>query len=149
MSQTAAVRPQHRRIVGPIFVGLIVVIAAIVGTLIYRSASPTAAAANGGVPDGVTIFDDEYPAVTNLDPELLRALRAAATDAAADGVEFTVNSGWRSPEYQQQLLREAVAEYGSEQEAARWVATPATSAQVSGDAVDIGPVGATPWLASR
>ena len=36
-----------------------------------------------------------------------------------------VNSGWRSPEYQDQLLRDAVSKYGSEAEAARWVATPA------------------------
>ena len=39
--------------------------------------------------------------------------------------------------------------YGSEREAARWVATPSTSAHVSGDAVDIGPVGATAWLAEH
>jgi hypothetical protein len=80
--------------------------------------------ADGEVPDGVTIFDDAYPAVANLDPALLGALRQAATDAAGDGVEFFVNSGWRSPEYQEQLLDEAVSEYGSREEAARWVATP-------------------------
>ena len=53
-----------------------------------------------------------------------------------------VDSGWRSPAYQEHLLREAVPKYGSEAEAARWVATPNTSAHVSGDAVDIGPSGA-------
>src|SRR4051794_3835486 len=36
--------------------------------------------ADGEVPDGVTVFDDDYPAVANLDPALLRALRQAATD---------------------------------------------------------------------
>jgi zinc D-Ala-D-Ala carboxypeptidase len=102
--------------------------------------------ADGAVPDGATVFDDEIPGVANLDPALLGALRQAATDAADDGVEFHVNSGWRSPEYQEQLLREAVSEYGSEEEAARWVATPETSAHVSGDAVDIGPSDATAWL---
>jgi D-alanyl-D-alanine carboxypeptidase len=102
--------------------------------------------ADGAVPDRATVFDDELPAVANLDPGLLRALRRAATDAAADGVELFVDSGWRSPEYQNQLLREAVSEYGSEEEAARWVATPETSAHVSGDAVDIGPSDATEWL---
>jgi zinc D-Ala-D-Ala carboxypeptidase len=95
------------------------------------------------------VFDDQYPGVTNLDPDLLQALRAAATDAADDGVEFHVNSGWRSPEYQSQLLREAVAKYGSEEEAARWVATPDTSAHVSGHAVDIGPFDATAWLSEH
>ena len=105
--------------------------------------------ADGAVPNGATVFDDEFPAVANLDPALLGALRQAATDAAGDGVEFFVDSGWRSPEYQEQLLQEAVAEYGSEEEAARWVATPETSAHVSGDAVDVGPFDATAWLSER
>jgi zinc D-Ala-D-Ala carboxypeptidase len=105
--------------------------------------------ADGAVPDGTTVFDDEVPGVVNLDPALLGALRQAATDAADDGVEFHVESGWRSPEYQEQLLHEAVSEYGSEEEAARWVATPETSAHVSGDAVDIGPSEATAWLSEH
>ena len=105
--------------------------------------------ADGDVPDGVTVFDDGIPAVANLDADLLGALRQAATDAAGDGVEFQVNSGWRSADYQNQLLREAVSKYGSEAEAARWVATPKTSAHVSGDAVDIGPLDASAWLAEH
>ena len=105
--------------------------------------------ADGAIPDGTTVFDDEIPGVANLDPALLGALRQAATDAARDGVEFYVDSGWRSPEYQEQLLREAVLKYGSEAEASRWVATPSTSAHVSGDAVDIGPSGATAWLSEH
>jgi D-alanyl-D-alanine carboxypeptidase len=105
--------------------------------------------ADGTVPDGTTVFADEVPGVANLDPALLGALRRAATDAADDGVEFYVNSGWRSPEYEEQLLHEAVSKYGSEAEAARWVATPNTSAHVSGDAVDIGPFDATAWLSEH
>jgi zinc D-Ala-D-Ala carboxypeptidase len=105
--------------------------------------------ADGAVPDGTTVFDDEVPGVANLDPALLRALRQAATDAAGAGVEFVVDSGWRSPEYQRQLFREAVLKYGSEREAARWVATPNTSAHVSGDAVDMGPSDATAWLSEH
>ena len=105
--------------------------------------------ADGAAPDGVTVFDDEDPGVANLDPDLLQALREAATDAADDGVTFYVNSGWRSPEYQDQLLREAVSAYGSAEEAARWVATVDTSAHVSGDAIDIGPVDATAWLSEH
>jgi zinc D-Ala-D-Ala carboxypeptidase len=105
--------------------------------------------AEGAVPDGTTVFDDEIPGVANLDADLLAALRQAATDAADGGVEFVVDSGWRSPEYQNQLLREAVSEYGSEEEAARWVATADTSPHVSGDAVDIGPSDATAWLSEH
>lgn len=106
-------------------------------------------AADGVVPGGTTLFDDEIPGVANLHPALLAALRQAATDAANDEVEFSVTSGWRSPEYQNQLLREAISEYGSEAEAARWVATADTSPHVSGDAVDIGPSDATPWLSEH
>ncbi len=102
--------------------------------------------ADGAVPDGTTAFDDEVPGVANLDSALLGALRRAATHAAADGVEFVVDSGWRSPDYQEHLRREAVSKYGSEGEAARWVASPDTSAHVSGDAVDIGPPAAATWL---
>jgi D-alanyl-D-alanine carboxypeptidase len=105
--------------------------------------------ADGAVTDGTTVFDDEIPGVANLDRDLLGALRQAATDAADDGVEFFVDSGWRSPEYQEQLLQEAVSEYGSEEEAARWVATPNTSAHVSGDAVDIGHSDAPAWLSEH
>jgi D-alanyl-D-alanine carboxypeptidase len=105
--------------------------------------------ADGAVPDGTTVFDDRVPGVANLDPELLGALRQAATDAAVDGVGFVVDSGWRSSRYQKQLLRAAVSEYGSKAEAARWVATPNTSPHVSGDAVDIGPSDATAWLSEH
>ena len=103
--------------------------------------------ADGAVPDGVTVFD-EVPAVANLDPALLGALRRAASDAGGDGVQLHVNSGWRSRAYQAQLLREAISEYGYEEEAARWVSTPDTSLHVSGDAIDIGGAGAT-WLSDR
>jgi zinc D-Ala-D-Ala carboxypeptidase len=109
-----------------------------------RTSAP--AGADGALPDGVTVFDDEHPGVAHLDPDLLRALRAAATDAAEDGVEFVVNSGRRSPRHQRRLLREAVARYGSEEEAARWVATPDTSPHVAGTAVDVG-FAARAWLA--
>ena len=170
MRQTAA-RPKTRRTLGPTAVGLVVVAAAIIGTLVLQSASSPApsfsdvlrgdhggttteadgavAEADGALPDGVAVFDDQYPGVANLDPDLLRALREAATDAADDGIHFYVNSGWRSREYQNQLLREAVSEYGSEEEAARWVATADTSPHVSGDAVDIGPSDATAWLSEH
>ncbi len=93
----------------------------------------------------VTVFDDQHPGVANLDPDLLRALRSAATAAADHGVVFYVNSGWRTPEYQAHLLHQAVSRYGSEREAARWVATPDTSAHVRGHAVDVG-FDARAWL---
>jgi LAS superfamily LD-carboxypeptidase LdcB len=97
----------------------------------------------------VTVFDSQYPAVSKLNPALLSALRRAATDAANDGVKFYVNSGWRSAKYQEQLLQQAIAKYGSEKAAARWVATPNTSPHVTGNAVDIGHDDAASWLSKR
>jgi hypothetical protein len=105
--------------------------------------------ADGAVPGGTTVFDDGIPGVAKLDPTLLGALRQAATDAADDGVELLVDSGWRSADYQERLFREAVSKYGSKKAAARWVATPNTSAHVSGDAVDIGPSDAAAWLSEH
>jgi zinc D-Ala-D-Ala carboxypeptidase len=102
--------------------------------------------ADGALPNGATVFDGRYPGVGNLDPGLLQALRDAATVAADAGVEFSVNSGWRSPEYQQRLLSDAIVQYGSAEEAARWVATPEKSHHVQGHAVDIGPAEARAWL---
>jgi zinc D-Ala-D-Ala carboxypeptidase len=100
-------------------------------------------AADGLLTDGATVFDDRDPGIANLDPRLLQALRKAAK--VAKGIEFDVTSGWRSAAYQDQLLREAVARYGSVKEAERWVATAETSPHVSGDAVDMG-AEATAWL---
>lgn len=112
-----------------------------------HQAAPSSA--GGAIPAGTTVFDDEIPGVAKLDPALLGALRRAATDAENDGVEFLVDSGWRSPRYQERLLQAAISTYGSVEEAARWVATPTTSAHVSGDAVDIGPSAAAAWLSAH
>src|SRR5437764_743075 len=129
MTYSEPARTTTRRIPGILVAGLLVVIAAIAAALGYRLLTSSTAVlpidvlrnehrgalgeADGVVPDGVTVFDDEYPAVANLDPALLHALRQAATDAAEDGVEFFVNSGWRSPEYEEQLLQQAISKYGS------------------------------------
>jgi D-alanyl-D-alanine carboxypeptidase len=86
---------------------------------------------------------------TNLRPDLRAALCRAAADAARDGVELVVNGGWRSRDHQERLRREAVTKYGSEEAAARWVATPETSAHVRGEAVDIGPARAAAWLSEH
>ena len=87
-----------------------------------------------------------YPAIANLAPPLLAALQAAANDAAVEGLEFGVNSAWRSPEYQQFLFDQAVAEHGSEQEARRWGQHAQESAHVTGDAVDLAPREVQQWL---
>jgi len=166
MSVREPAQTAGRRTRSTIRVAFVVANVAIIGVFVHQLlasspvASPSSTAsstgarqrglgeADGAVPDGTTVFAD-VPAVANLDPELLGALRKAATDAADDGVKFYVNSGWRSPAYQEELLREAIAKYGSKEEAARWVATPDTSPHVLGHAIDIGRSDATAWLSKH
>ena len=134
----------------PVFLVLVVLV--LLGAVGYRSFASTSSAADAGpagdgeLPEGTSVYDHEHAGVTELDPHLLRALRRAARAAVDDDVDLVVNSGWRSRSYQQRLLDEAVATYGSRAEAARWVSTPDSSPHVSGDAVDIGPAPAAAWL---
>jgi hypothetical protein len=96
--------------------------------------------------DHVDPFDDGHPAIAGLRPELRAALQDAARDAEARGVALWVTSGRRSAAYQQELLDEAVARYGSLAEALRFVASPERSSHVTGDAVDVGPTEADDWM---
>lgn len=141
--------PSTRRPLGTAVLAVASVVAAAVVAILAAAALP-GGTADAGAANGPTTLDDPMdPGVANLDPELRAALEAATDDAAGDGVVIILNSGWRSPEEQAQLLREAIAKYGSEEEAARWVATPETSAHVTGDAIDIGPLDAVLWLAEH
>ena len=110
------------------------------------ASTPARDAAAGVLPEGVTVFDDDYPGVARLDPALRDALRRATRAASTDGIELYVNSGWRSRAHQEQLLDEAVSRYGSAAAAAHWVAGPDDSLHVTGRAVDIGGSGAAAWL---
>ena len=156
-ARTATRRVRIRRPVSPACSSLVAAIAAVGLQLpasspsspppagppvdVRRPPAPRGAprAGDGAVPDGTTVFDDDVPGVANLDPALL-APCAGPRRRRRDGVEFVVNSGWRSPAYQEQLLREAVSPVRLAAEA-RPLGGHArrTSAHVSGDAVDIGP----------
>jgi len=166
MSRNEPTRIAARRIRSAILAALVFVSAALIGVVTadhhparrQQGRTPTATPsprpatrgeAAGAVRRGLRVLDAQSPAVTNLDPALLRALRLAARDAAKYEVEIVVNSGWRSPEYQERLFRQAVSKYGSKEKAARWVATADTSSHVSGHAVDIGPSRAAAWLSKH
>src|SRR6185295_85770 len=147
-----AVRRIRSAFLAAFVTALVFVSATLIGVVTVQWVGPaltSSSSAAGAVRRGVRVFDEESPAVTNLDPDLLRALRQAAREAAKDSVEIVVNSGWRSPEYQKLLFRQAVSKYGSEVKAERWVATADTSSHVSGHAVDIGPSRATAWLSKH
>lgn len=143
-------------VVAVVVVGGLVAVTGLATTSIGSDRSLTRTAyrpspADGSIPDGEepSAFDQESPAVNRLDPDLLTALRAAASEANYDGVDVVVNSGWRSPKFQQWLLDQAIDHYGSRAEARRWVATPDSSQHVLGKAVDVGPVDAAVWFATN
>mgnify|MGYP003147280074 CR=1 FL=1 len=93
--------------------------------------SLTAADGYISVDNPVSIFDDTLPAISNLDPDLRAAVVCSSDLSAA---------------YQEALLGDAVASYGSYDEARKWVSTPELSLHVTGEAVDVGPLDAQFWL---
>jgi hypothetical protein len=104
---------------------------------------------DGYIPDGTSLgLDSDLPAVTRLDPHLLDALRQAqaAMKQDGDGADITIADGWRSERYQEHLFAQAVRQYGSEEEAEKWVKRGADSAHVRGEAVDIADAGAMDFL---
>lgn len=56
---------------------------------------------------------------------------------APENVKLGITSGYRSPETQERLWREALAKYGSEAEARKWVAPPGRSQHNHGNAADL------------
>ncbi|MGU3500266.1 M15 family metallopeptidase [Mycobacterium sp. C31M] len=96
-----------------------------------------------------TAFDVADPEIGRLDPALLHALQNATTAAATEGVEVTVTSGWRTPEFQRQLLEDAILTYGSFAAARQYVQLPEHSRHVVGAAVDIGGAGAAQWMTAN
>lgn len=158
MTRTAPARSTARRIRirwGRV-IALLAALVAIAAVLVEQPPASSPGPAVDAAPTSASPPRADGPAlgdvggsVAGLDRKLLRALREAAAAAAHDGVTLSVTSGRRTPEHQAELLREAVVKYGSEQEAARWVARPNTSAHVSGDAVDVGPDAAIAWLSEH
>lgn len=94
----------------------------------------------------VSLSDDQVPAIAQLDPALREAMTRAEADAGVEGLQFQVMSGWRSHEYQEWLLDDAIETYGSEELARQYVATPERSTHVTGHGIDIGPLDAQFWL---
>jgi hypothetical protein len=103
--------------------------------------------ADGYIATGTSLgLDSDLPAVTKLDPALLSALTHAETSAEQRGTTITVADGWRSERYQEYLFQQAVHEYGSEEEAEKWVKRGSDSEHVSGHAVDIATADAMDFL---
>ena len=109
-----------------------------------RGGSPDAE--DGVLPDNASPFDTSLPGVAKLDPKLLKAIQDASTAMEEDGVRMHLSTGWRSKEYQEELLKKAIKKYGSEKKAREFVSTPEESHHVTGHAVDVGPTNADDWL---
>ncbi|MET3565202.1 hypothetical protein ABIC47_000673 [Leifsonia sp. 563] len=104
---------------------------------------------DGYIADGTSLpLDSDLPAVTRLDPDLRSALEDAqsAMEAEGSGSAITIADGWRSERYQEHLFAQAVKQYGSEEEAEKWVKRGSDSAHVRGEAVDIADAGAMDYL---
>jgi zinc D-Ala-D-Ala carboxypeptidase len=84
--------------------------------------------------------------VAGIDPALSRALSAARIGALRVGLQINITSGFRTAAEQQRLYDEAVARYGSPEQARHWVLPPAESDHVKGLAIDVGPPGSAAWL---
>lgn len=88
--------------------------------------SPYARGGAAARPDSFTGMADPFQ----------QALAQMLQDAPAD-VKLGINSGYRSPETQKRLWEEALAKYGSEAEARKWVAPPGKSQHNHGNAADL------------
>ena len=73
-----------------------------------------------------------------LRTEAAQALRDLMAQARNDGVSIIPVSGFRTFAYQEALFLKAVAKYGSEEAAVRWVGRPGHSEHHTGLAVDLG-----------
>ncbi len=135
--------PVKPRRPGPVLTAL--VLACVVLAALVACGDRAGVLASFGSATGTTEEAVRGP-LAGLDPDLRHAFASARADAARDGVELRVTSGWRSAEHQQRLFDDAVARYGSEDEASRWVARPGTSVHEAGDAIDVGPTAGALWL---
>ena len=74
---------------------------------------------------------------------------AAQSKARKEGINLVITSGFRTAERQEYLFKRAIAKYGSEKEASKWVLPPDKSHHPDGIALDINYPGDpedTKWL---
>lgn len=73
---------------------------------------------------------------TRLNPLFAERVYQMTQDAHAAGIPLQITSAYRSPELQAQLYQNALAKYGNEAEARKWVAPAGHSQHNHGTAVD-------------
>ncbi len=142
-------RRERRRRVG---LGLLVVLAAVLGTRFLAEASAglaSATSADGGATPTApttTSAPTTTTVATGLDAGLVDAFERAQVAAADAGHRLTITSGFRTAADQRALLEAEVEERGSLAEALWWVFPPERSMHVQGLAIDVGDGRAADWL---
>ena len=115
-----------------------------------RAAHDGLGEADGVIPDGVTVFDDKVPACRQPRPRSAQGPAQSGDGRRGRRGRGRTSTAAGAPRaYQDQLLREAVSEYGSEEEAARWVATPTRPRMCRGTRSTSGLSEATAWLSEH
>jgi LAS superfamily LD-carboxypeptidase LdcB len=78
------------------------------------------------------------PDALNFKQDFAGSLGSFLTTAKQSGHDITIQSGFRSPELQSVLYKQAIQKYGNETEARKWVAPPGQSNHAKGIAADLG-----------
>lgn len=98
---------------------------------------PAPRLAEGGQIDLYQYLQNSRGHVDGLNPEFRARLERMYAAAPPDiRPQLGIRSGYRSPEHQAQLYKDAIAKYGSEEAARKWVAPPGRSNHNHGSALD-------------
>jgi hypothetical protein len=87
--------------------------------------------------------------VSDLNIHVKNRFLAAQSKARKEGINLVITSGFRTADRQEYLFKRAIAKYGSEKEASKWVLPPDKSHHPDGIALDINYPGDpedTKWL---
>ena len=94
--------------------------------------------ASGGASQLPSFNATGRPDALNFKQDFAGSLGSFLTTAKQSGHGITIQSGFRSPELQSILFKQAVQKYGNETEARKWVAPPGQSNHGKGIAADLG-----------
>jgi hypothetical protein len=89
-------------------------------------------------------YVDERP--ERLPPDTLAAWQRLRAAAGENGVQLCLNDGKRSREQQARQFADAVQQFGSAEQASRYVLQPDESMHVVGVAVDVQPLASAAWV---
>lgn len=106
----------------------------------FSSYAPPSGGAPGGSPGDASLYGhtSSPEGIDGLDPAFRDQVAALISAASREyGGTMVIYSGYRSIEHQRRLYEDALARYGSEREARRWVAPPGGSMHNFGLAVDL------------